>query len=376
MNSIHMIKSLMNTEKVNTSSISFKPGQLLYGRVEKILPNDTAVILIGGTKIFAQLKTALSASENYWFEVQSNGIEGIELKVAEGLHATKKQLEQVSQWELNPTNPKEAAALEWMLAKDLPFTEEIFKSLVAAQENGTIHSQLANLQVTLDNPKFNSLNSVQELKQLISLILTNYSSEELGNGKTVMHLLHKMVGQLGLQYESELNENQNSLKPMLLKVIRELGAEGRNIEPILNRLTGMQLLSPNQSGPMQQIVMQLPITYEGKQTDVTLQLSGRKNNKGQIDPDYCRILFYLDLKSIHETVIDMQIQNRVIHATIINDENGINTIITALTPSLKDKLESLGYKLSFLKVSETSRYQQTIPNLFNSGLTQGVDIRV
>jgi hypothetical protein len=75
MNPIHMIQSLVNAEKASLSSISLKPGQLLYGKVEKLLPNDMAVIQIGSNRIFAQLKAALSPSENYWLEVQKNGVE-------------------------------------------------------------------------------------------------------------------------------------------------------------------------------------------------------------------------------------------------------------------------------------------------------------
>lgn len=379
MNPINMIQSLMNAEKINATPVSFKPGQLLYGKIEKLLGNDTAIVQIGNTRVFAQLKASLSTSDHYWFEVQGNGVEGIQLTVVEGLEKTKQQLESAAAWLPKEAGIKELAALDWMLNKNLPFTELIFQSLVAFQESETFYSQLKNLRNLLDNPKFTKLESIQQLKQLLSNILIHHPIDELGSGAIVKDMLQSMIHKLGLDYESGIIKNQdslNSLKPLLMKALEELGSNGKELEPILNRLTGMQLHSQDSTGPAQQIVMQLPITYGEKQSDITIQWNGRKNSKGQIDPDYCRILFYLDLQSLHETVIEMQIQNRIIHANIINDSKDVEPIISAMTPILREKLESLGYKLSFVKVSGKMDFRQTNPDVFTNEFYRGVDIKV
>jgi hypothetical protein len=407
-----MIQSLFKVENLQKASmLSLKPGQFLYGRVEKFLPDHTAIIQIGDLRLFAHLKTSLSSAESYWFEVRSNGDEGIQLKVVEGkgqnisdlsnllmeqfhlpatkrnlqplqyflkknLPFTKEQLRTATAWMNNQADSKEITALEIMIKKDLPFTRQTFQSLIAVQETESFYSQLERLQSFLENPKFESVKSVQQIKQVLSFILSNHSIEELGSSNEVKHMMQNMVSSLGLEYESEIKENQYSLKPLLMRAITELGAEGKKLEPVVNRLTGMQLLSQDLTGPMHQIVMQLPITFGEKQTDVTLQWSGRKTKTGQIDPDFCRILFYLDLQSIHQTVIDMQIQNRVIHAVIINDTKNLGPIITALTPTLKKKLESLGYQLSFIKVMEKNHSPQSNLDVFTNSVYQGVDLKV
>ena len=41
--------------------------------------------------------------------------------------------------------------------------------------------------------------------------------------------------------------------------------------------------------------MQVPLEFFGKRIDSTLQWNGRMKEDGKIDPDFARILFYLDL---------------------------------------------------------------------------------
>ena len=78
------------------------------------------------------------------------------------------------------------------------------------------------------------------------------------------------------------------------------------------------------------------------ETDVTLQWSGRKRKDGSIDPDYCRILFYLDLEQLKETVIDMQVQNRVIKISVLNEQSDvIQKAATPFIPTLRNQLEEM-----------------------------------
>jgi hypothetical protein len=132
---------------------------------------------------------------------------------------------------------------------------------------------------------------------------------------------------------------------------------------------------------MQQILMQLPILFGEKKSEVTLQWSGRKTSNGQIDPHYCRILFYLELQSIHHTVIDMHIQNKLIHITVINDTKEIETIISTLKPALKEKLDDLGYNLSYIKVippyeKDKLDAGQRTSSILSKDAYQEVDIKI
>lgn len=412
MHPVQMIQSLINAENLQKASqITFKTGQYLYGRVEKVLPNHTAIIQIGNTKLMAQLKADVSAKDHYWFEVRSNMKEGLQLKVVDGfaqshsaqqlldrfqlpeskqnlkllqyflannLPFSKEQLKAAAAWVGNQSDiSKDLNALEWMIKRDLPFTKLTFQSLVAVQESQSFTKQLQELGKYLENPKFDELKTLPPLKEMIASLVGNQTINETPSGSEIKQMLKNLVKSLGLEYENELQllskemknsiDSLQSLKPLLMGAMNELGTSGKEVEPILNRLTGMQLISQDPVGPLQHMVLQLPFTFGEKQSDITLQWNGRKTSKGQIDPDYCRILFYLDLQSINQTVIDMQIQNKNIHVSILNDAKEIEPIISALTPTLKEKLKSIGYKLSFINLTPPIDNRKQDKHLMNLG---------
>jgi hypothetical protein len=435
MNPVQLIQSFIKNESLqNAAVVSLKPGQLVYGKVQKFFPNNTALLQIGNAKLFAQVEAELSTTESHWFEVHSNGDE-VQLKVVEGkgqtssqpsapsllqyfqlpetkmntqlvqfllgknLPFTKEQLVNLNSW-INKKSDlaKAEAAIEYMIKKDLPFTKQTFQSLLAVQEPQSFSSQLGQLRTYLDDPSIPNLKTVQQLKQMISIIVDNQSSQSLvlandlfDSSTEIKQMLKNIVQSLGLDYENEvhtsLNDKQKSfesvqsLKPLLMSVMTDLGTSGRDVEMVLYRLTGMQLISHEPNGAMQQIFMQLPISFGESETDVTLQWSGRRKKNGQIDPDYCRILFNLELQSIKQTVIDMQIQNKIVHATVINETKEIETIVNNLKPVLKEKLEGIGYQLSFIKFipsfEKGNRVNPVMSNIpVSTEFSQGVDIKI
>jgi hypothetical protein len=426
MNPVRMIDSLLNSKSLHRASmVSLRPGQLVFGRVEKLFPNCTAMIQVGNMNLFAQLKANVNDKESYWFEVRSGGSNGIELKLVEGigqnqqgklvlknlqLPETKQNMQLMELISLKnlpistdqlklaaawiPTQgdlTKELTALEWMIEKELPFTKPIFQSLVAVQDSQSFYAQLEKVGGFLEQSGIESSKTFQSLREVISFLLENPPSTELESGKVIQDLLRNLVQSLGLEYEKEVqlwtNTEQDaadtfqSLKPLLMKAMLELGDKGKVLEPLLNRLTGMQLISQDSIGSMMQMVLQLPFSFGEKQSDITLQWSGRKTKTGQIDPDFCRVLFHLELQSLEQTVIDMQVQNKVVHLSVINDKKEIEPIVKALTPMLKEKLESNGYTLSFVKVNPTFDKKQAgvaQPNLMNlsTDLYKRVDIKI
>ena len=421
MNPAQILQTLVNVENIHKASlVPLRTGQLVYGKVEKILSSDTAKIQIGNSRFIAQLKTSLSNDAHYWFEVTSGNDGKIQLKVVEGngqnvqaelllqkfqlpdtkinqrllqffitenIPFTKEQLQAATAWISSSVDAKELLVLEAMIKKDLPFTKQVFDSLVAVQSSELFSHQLEKAGKFLEDSRFASLPTSQALKESISTILRNAVVDPLYNSSEIKQLLQSMIHSLGLDYEKQLltknGENPiealQSLKPLLMGAIKELGTQGKELEPLLNRITGLQILSQDVTGPMQNMVMQLPFTLAGKQTDVTIQWNGRKTKAGQIDPDYCRILFYLDLQSLKQTVIDMQIQNRNIHVSVMNETKELEPLITALTPTLKEKLENIGYTLSFIKVlssSEKTKIDSKQPDFFSKEFIQRVDIKI
>lgn len=427
MNPVQMIQSLFQNANLQKESLfSLKQGQLLSGRIEKFLPNDTAIIRMGDKRFVATLKADLSVDESYWFEVRSVGKDGLELKVISGMQQTdsseiflnsqqlpdakqnvqliqfllsknlpvsKEQLQLVASWINNRSDvTKELTALEWMITKGLPFTKTTFQSLVAVQETQPLYQQLEELRSQLDHPEYASLKSIQPLKDMIGLILQNHSIDDIRSTQDVTQLLKQLIQSLGLHYENEVglmtgdkkvaDDSLRSLKQLVLTSLSELGSNGKLLEPLLNRLTGLQLVSQDLSGQVQQIIMQLPLAFAEKKSDVIVQWSGRKISNSKIDPDYCRVLFYLDLRSLNQTVVDMQVQNKVIHLSITNDSPEIEQVVKSLTPMLKENLASIGYTLSFILVNHPAlekrkmKPEQINPVVFSLGQNGRVDTKI
>ncbi len=113
---------------------------------------------------------------------------------------------------------------------------------------------------------------------------------------------------------------------------------------------------------------------------MTVQWEGQKTETGALHPDHCRILFYLTLSSLKETIIDVQIQNRIVAVTIFNQYERPEGLLNAFVPLLKEKLSLQEYQLSSVvwkgmkHAKERGPYNKQSTPLHVSA--EGVDVRV
>lgn len=208
------------------------------------------------------------------------------------------------------------------------------------------------------------------------------------DSKAMEQAMKTVLKGLGISYEATLQNKAvdmqvvaGQLKPQLLALIQDMTtppALRDAAETVMARMNGMQLLS-GENGHQHQLVMQVPLEFFGKKMDATLQWNGRMKEDGKIDANYARVLFYLHMESLQETVIDMQVQNRVVTVTLFNDNEGLAPLAEPLKKSLKEGLLSKDYQLSavFIKQFESSAQQQTDrPISEQAEEHSGVDIRV
>jgi hypothetical protein len=241
-----------------------------------------------------------------------------------------------------------------------------------------------NVQMLFSDEERNLLNELNKI--VVQKGAFNWESSDLVS-KTLKHFFSL----LGLQYEYEVASHVKhnvqlqeftGIKPLLLKALSDItNPETKELaDAIIHRLTGQQLLS-FESGPIQQIILQVPIKLGHHCTDLTVQWSGKKRNNGEIDPDYCRIVFYLYLETIKETIIDVHIQNRIIHISIINDFEQIEPLAMGLYSELKEHLVKFDYQLSSIKITlnnKNEKLDENSPLSINraSSIHTGVDIRI
>lgn len=212
------------------------------------------------------------------------------------------------------------------------------------------------------------------------------TSEELSGG-TIKQAIQSVLVKLGVHYEAGLaskelhiSQIQDSLKPQLVALLQE-GMAGTALreaaETVVSRLNGQPLQS-TESGVQQQIIMQVPLHLQGKRIDATIEWNGRMKEDGKIDPDHARVLFYLDLEALHKTVVDMQVQNKVVTLTIFNEDPTLKMLGSVLEDRLAEGLDAEGYRLSAVRFKQ---FQEEVITPTKSSIsadsgTQGVDFRI
>lgn len=209
------------------------------------------------------------------------------------------------------------------------------------------------------------------------------------DSKQMEQAVKTVLRSLGLNYEAQIGSGKGeqietaaqSLKPQIMSLLNEpqISPQVRDsAETLLARINGMQLLSSD-NGHQHQIVMQVPLQFLGKQMEATLHWNGRMKEDGKIDANYARILFYLQMESLQETVIDMQVQNRIVSITVFNDNTNLQPLANGLKDVLSIGLEEKGYQLSGvqLKTFEQPKIEAT-KNVKSASETarSGVDIRI
>lgn len=190
---------------------------------------------------------------------------------------------------------------------------------------------------------------------------------------------------VGLQYEKAILQDEknplHSLKGMVLQLIQSSdGVLQEQGTKLLQFINGLQLQSYSETDKMLQANLLLPGEGLGLDKDVALSFEGKKDEDGKINPDYCRVVFFLDLTNLEETIVDMQVQKRSISITILND-HPINTITQSLKPLLKEGLQRLDYHLSNITLKPLVNQKDTMKkqnHVYKNQPTsyQGVDYRI
>jgi len=207
------------------------------------------------------------------------------------------------------------------------------------------------------------------------------------NQKVIEQVIKQVLKDIGFAYEAKfgqtntnLSQLSETLKPQLVALLQDASIAvpvREAAETIISRMNGLQILS-GENGPQHQLLMQVPLDFLGKRMDATLQWNGRMKEDGKIDSNYARIMFYLDLASLKETVIDMQVQNRVITVNIFNESDALLPYAEPFKEALKQGLSSLDYQLSGVFIKNFIKEEVKPPTGPKSPQmnSKGVDIRI
>jgi hypothetical protein len=205
------------------------------------------------------------------------------------------------------------------------------------------------------------------LSFLKSIIKTEQSSQleplklregQIINGKVIRFLPNDMsVVQIGSQkliakLEASLEANQQywfEVQTDLGKVHLKL-LKGNTKQIPKEAVEDPRSLNKAQDGGIEQFYSQIPIQLEQEKTEISIQWNGRKKENGKIDPDNCRILFFVELKNMGEIFVDIRFQNRNVKISMLNKKQGLERIAQPLILLLQDNLNRLNFNLTSFSV--------------------------
>lgn len=170
-----------------------------------------------------------------------------------------------------------------------------------------------------------------------------------------------------------------SLKTLLIQWLESSSAKNQEaMQHLLDYLNGLQLKSVHETASMIQASLQVPGYKLQLNHDLQIEFESKKTDQHTIDPDYCRILFYLHLKNLHETVIDLRIQDRLISIYVYNDQPEIKEMCHMFRPSFEKALDQLNYQLSAIHVQALRKDQSTYQGKRETKpmANEGIDYRV
>lgn len=260
------------------------------------------------------------------------------------------------------------------------FTRFPTYDFMQAMQNNSVHiQQILSILQTLANGQ-----SYEQIDDILHLS-TNEANDGLTPKQMFLTLLNRMINSMGLTDENlvfneQFNQTTPSIKSMIIQLLQQNDPSiTEHAQQLLHFINGIQLQSVHETNHFIYASLLLPGEKLNLNSDLQLEFESKKTKDGKINPNFCRILFYLDLKNIAETIIDMHIQNRFVSITVFNDQNKIKDQCTRLQPLLKESLKDYDYELTNIHVkplqNQTS-FEKTKPVQQKSKSYKGIDYRI
>lgn len=146
---------------------------------------------------------------------------------------------------------------------------------------------------------------------------------------------------------------QDTLKGVLLQVLSSQDAPPalkEAAQQVIQHLTGQQLLlNTDRTAPFAQITLFIPLHgADGEQT-ASVHIQSRRGRKGELDATNCRLLFDLDMKFLGQTLIDVQVVDRIVSLNFRNDQPFAAELFEGTKQELAQAVSSIGYQLLSVK---------------------------
>ncbi|OBR69617.1 hypothetical protein A7K91_02565 [Paenibacillus oryzae] len=190
---------------------------------------------------------------------------------------------------------------------------------------------------------------------------------------------------------------QDSLKSALMSLVSGNDvppAVKETIQSLIHQITGQQLLlSPERNSSLfTHVTMFIPLKDQDGGGTASVHIQTRRGRKGELDANNCRLLFNLSMKVLGDTLVDVQITDKIVSLNLWNDHPAISGLLETSRGEMSERLLGAGYQLLSLRSSPfpaqveaastmpepAASKRQAPPDIsqFSSTRYKGVDFRV
>lgn len=122
---------------------------------------------------------------------------------------------------------------------------------------------------------------------------------------------------------------------------------------LVQHLTGQQLLlNTDRTAPFAQVTLFLPLKGPDGTETASVHIQSRRGHKGELDASNCRLWFDLDMKSLGQTLVDVQVVDRIVSLKLHNNVAWVQELLESSKDDIKSAMETIGYQLSSFKAED------------------------
>jgi hypothetical protein len=120
----------------------------------------------------------------------------------------------------------------------------------------------------------------------------------------------------------------------------------------VQQITGQQLLlNIDRNAMFSNITMFIPLINANGEQTAAIHIQSRKGARGEIDSNNCRLVFDLRMKALGDTMVDVQVVDRIVSLRVLNDQPFVQQLLEAYREEIAAGLSAVGYQFISLKCS-------------------------
>lgn len=228
---------------------------------------------------------------------------------------------------------------------------------------------------------------------------------DIANPQTALQHNPFVIGQQGdsaqpqaqptVAHANQVAMNHDSLKSTIMQLVQSADTPAgvkETAQQLLSAITGQQLMlsTERNHSVFSHVTMYIPLQDKDGGQTAAVHIQTRRDRKGELDSENCRIVFDLNMNAIGPTMVDVNITNKIVSLNLWNDHPIIGSVIDAMKPEISEALYSTGYMLSSVRTTpiplpdadneqlEELKQRMLPPDLeqINSTRYKGVDFKV